>query len=412
MTRSYRNSEARPPIMQGAPVPPEWRVPAHDWDAPPWNRWSFQHMRELVPTVPVAAGGVPWAMPGAPAHAPAEWDRIAFQTARGQTTSWARMLDDTYTDATLIWQDGRILVETYCNGMTPESDHIVFSVSKSVIGTLAGILIAEGRMDPAAPVTDYLPELAATAWAGARLGHVLDMTSGVRFDETYGNRDAQIFLLDVAANLKPPYPWMQPETLPGSIWDLILRLTEREAPHGARFDYRSIETDVLGQVIERVTGQRLAELVSDRLWRPMGAERDGYFTVDRAGFAMADGGFNAGLRDLARFGRLLLEDGRRDGRAIVPAEWIADIRRGDHGLFNDYGRAFLPDGRYRNQFWIMDAARPAHLSLGIFGQHILVDPDSGTVAVKLSSWPDFLSPEGWLLDWINGVRAVVAAHRG
>jgi CubicO group peptidase (beta-lactamase class C family) len=392
--------------MQGAPVPPEWRVPADGWDGPPWNRWAFQHVRELVPTAAVAHGGDVWHMPGTAQDV----DAIACTDAAGRPSGWAAMLDATYTDATLIWLDGKVIAESYHNGMGPRSPHLAMSVSKSVVGTVAGILIGEGLMDPAAPVTSWAPELAATGWNGATLGHLLDMTSGVRFDETYGSPQAQIFMVDVAAGWKPPFPWMDPATVPGCIWDMILGLTETDAAHGARFAYRSIETDVLGVLMERAAGMRLADLVSDRLWAPMGAAEDAYFTVDRAGFALADGGFNASLRDFARFGRLLLEDGCRDGRQVVPKPWIDDIRSGRHGLFDDHGQANFPDGRYRNQFWIEDAGRCAHLALGIHGQHILVDPDCGLVAVKLSSWPEALSDKGHMRHWLNAVRAVVAEH--
>jgi CubicO group peptidase (beta-lactamase class C family) len=406
MTQSYRNSEPALPIMQGHPVPPAWRVPPLEWDYPPWNRWAFQHMRELVPTVEVPRGPDVWEMPGRPA----DMGAVAFDDHAGRGTTWAAHLEHTYADAALIWLDGQVIAESYLNRMQPQTPHIVFSVSKSVVSTVAGCLIGDGLMDPAAPITDYLPELAATGWYGATLGQVLDMTTGVVFDETYGNPDAHIWMVDVAAGLKPPSPGMDPARIPACTWDLILSLTETEAAHGARFAYRSIETDVLGYAMERAAGQRLAALVSDRLWAPMGAERKAFFTVDRAGFALADGGLNACLREMARFGRLLLEDGRRDGRQIVPRAWIDDIRGGDHGLFDDHGREGFPDGRYRNQFWIPDRDRPAHLCLGIFGQHVHVDPDRGLVAVKLSSWPSFLSDDHWTLDWLAGVHAVADAH--
>jgi len=408
MPRSYKNSDPALPIMQGIPVPPEWRVPPHDWDNPPWNRWSFQHVRELIPTVNVPCGPKPWHLPGTPIDAA----DVPFTNTRDLDTTFGKMLDDTYTDATLIWHDGRVLVESYFNAMTSATPHIIYSVSKSVTSAVTGILIGDGLMDPAEPITNYLPELDDTAWKGATLQHVLDMASGVKFDETYGDQSAEVFMLDVAACMKPIYPWMNPDTVPGSVWDLVLTLKDFEAPHGSRFEYRSIETDVLGFAMERATGKRLHELVALHLWGPMGAEHDGFFSVDREGFAMAYGGFNATLRDLARFGRLLLEDGARGGTQIIPRAWINDIRGGDHGHFNDYGREFLPNGRYRNKFWIIDATRPAHLSLGIFGQHIFVDPETGTVAVKLSSWPDFVSEENWTMDWVAGVRAVVAEHGG
>lgn len=406
MSDSYRNSEPRPPIMQGSPVPPEWRVPPLDWDGPPWNRWAFQHMRELVPTVDVRRKGAVWPIPSAAADISA----TAYQTADGRASTYAEMLDETYADGALILFDGRIIAEHYENAMTPRTPHMAFSVSKSVVSTVTGILIGEGLMDPAAPITELLPELERTGWNGATLQHVLDMTSGVKFDETYGGPNSDILMLDVAANLKPPSPHMDPALIPACLWDQMMGLTVREAEHGARFKYRSIETECLGYAMERASGMRLADLISDRLWAPLGAERDGFFTVDRAGFAMADGGFNATLRDFARFGRLWLEDGLRDGRRIVPAEWVRDVRDGTHGLTRGDELEMLPGARYRNQFWIEADGRPAHLALGIFGQHILVDPETGLVAVKLSSWPEFVRHEH-LANWLRAVRAVVAAHR-
>lgn len=405
MPRSYRNSDTPLPIMQGTPVPPDWRLPRHDWEGPPWNRWTFQHIREVVPTVDVPTGGHVWEMPARTQ----DIDGVAFTTHQGYRSSWAEMLDATYADGALIWLDGHVIAESYHNAMAPRTPHLAMSVSKSVVSAVIGCLFADGVMDPAGPVTEIMPELADTAWNGARVGQLLDMASGVRFDETYGDPAADVSALDVAAGWMPPRPGSDPDKAPGCVWDLVMSLTEREADHGTRFEYRSIETDLLGLLMERATGQRLATLVSDRLWAPMGAEKDAYFSVDRAGFALADGGFNATLRDFARFGRLLLEDGARDGRQIIPRAWIDDIRTGPHGMFNDAGREFLPNGVYRNQFWIEDRSARAHLSLGIFGQHIYVDPDRGLVAVKLSTWPDPLGADrGYLEDWLAAVKAVAA----
>ncbi|GIX14735.1 MAG: 6-aminohexanoate-dimer hydrolase [Paracoccaceae bacterium] len=407
MTPNSRDNAPTPPIMAGFPVPPEWRVPLDQLDAAPWNRWSFQHMRELVPTVEVRRGADVWDLPGGGGDV----DAIPCTDARGAPSSWGAMLDATHADAALVWLDGRVIAECYRNGMDARRPHLAMSVTKSVVGAVAGCLIGEGLLDPAAPVTGLAPELRRTAWAGATLQQVLDMTTGVRFDESYGRPGADIMLIDVAAGWKPPFPWMDPASVPGCVWDVVLGLRERDAPHGARFAYRSIETDVLGVLMERAAGMRLADLVSARLWAPMGAAEDGYFTVDRAGFALADGGFNACLRDYARFGRLLAEDGARDGRQVIPKAWIADIRAGAHGLFDDAHRGIFPEGRYRNQFWVIDRRHRAHLSLGIHGQHLLVDPDRGLVAVKLSSWPDPLGDNGaHLAHWLNAVEALARAH--
>lgn len=383
---SYLNSEPAPPIMKGAPPPPEWRLPMLDWDRPPWNRWSFQHVREFLPTARVRRGEAASALTAAPEAIEA----VAFDGPRGRLTV-ADWLDRSFTDGLLVMLDGRIVHESYWNGMDRRRLHLVQSVSKSVTATACAALIEDGLLDPAAPITEPLPELADTAWAGATLGQVMDMTSGVRFDETdYADRASDIGRMDVASGWK-----LVPEDAgdvdwPTCVWDLILSMKVREAEHGARFQYRSIETDVMAHAMERAAGQRLPQIVSERLWAPLGAEEDACYTVDRAGYALADGGFNATLRDLARLGLCYLNDGQVEGRQVIPRAFVEDVRSGDHGHFDDYGRRYFPNGRYRNQFWIEDADRRGHLCLGVFGQTIYVSPERGMVFVKLSTWPDFV----------------------
>lgn len=405
MSQSFKNSQQAAPVMQGTPVPPAWRIPAEGYDTPPFNRWSFQNMRQLAHTADIRRGHTIWDLPGAPQDV----DDLAFDAPGGATT-WAKMLDDTYTDATLIWQGGRVLVEQYFNGNDRRTQHIIFSMSKSLTSTIAGCLIAEGVLDPNAYVTDIVPELAATGWNGSTVQQVLDMTTGTVFDETYDSPLAHVWKLDIAGGLRTPPADMPPEEVPETIWDLIAALTDTDAAHGARFAYRSIETELLSTLMERATGQNFVPMLSERLWAPMGAEEDAYIVVDKAGFAMSDGTVCATLRDMARFGRLMLEGGQRDGAQIVPPAWIEDVRSGDHGLFDDYGREKFPNGRYRNMFWIPDRDRPAHMCLGIHGQHVLIDPDRDLVAIKFSSWPTALDETTFMEDWLAGIDAVLAAH--
>jgi len=388
---SYKNSEPTPPIMQGKPTPAEWRVTLAKWDHPPWNRWSFQNVRQILPTAPVRSGrDAPFHLAVAPD--PLNLDEVVFTAKNGAGMSVEKMLDETYTDGFIVIVDGNIVVERYFNGMTPQTLHLAQSVSKSVVSTVAGILIGRGLMDPARLISDYLPELKDTAWNGALLRHVLDMTSGVKFNEQYTSPDSDIAKTDIAAGWKP-MPADPSVDWPGCIWEQIIDLKETDAAHGARFEYRSIETDVLAHAMERVTGMGLADLVSHEIWSKIGAEEDACFTVDSAGYALADGGFNATLRDFARFGLLHLNAGKVGDNQIVPADWIADIRHGPHGLFNDAGREILPNGRYRNQFWVEDTNSETVMCVGVFGQLIYIAPEYNMVAVKLSTWPDFLNNE-------------------
>jgi CubicO group peptidase (beta-lactamase class C family) len=384
---SYRNSEARPDIMRGAP--PALLVPRLDWDRPPWNRWAFQHIREILPTAEVWRGDGP---PGAVASAPRELGQVAFTRTDGAVQTVDQLLEETYTDSFLVVHSGKIIAERYFNGMTARTLHLSQSMSKSVTAATAGVLIGRGLLDPKAPLTDYIPELASTAYSGATLQHVLDMTSGVTFNEEYTDRYSHVGQMDVASGWKPVPPGSDPAfRWPAHVFEQIMSLQMLEAEHGSRFLYRSIETDVLAFCMERATGKRLPELVGSEIWAPMGAEESANFTLDAAGYALASGGLSATLRDYARFGLVILNGGRLNGRQIVPPAWVADIRRGPHGLANDYLRASLPNGCYRNQFWIEDRAHETVMCRGVFGQLIYIAPEHDLVVVKLSSYPDFLN---------------------
>ncbi|QIG47552.1 serine hydrolase [Nordella sp. HKS 07] len=383
---SYKNSEPRPPIMRESP--PKLRVPFADWDRPPWNRWSFQHVRELLPTAEVWRGNGP---PSSLPQVPHDLSGIEFSGADGVGRTVESFLDESYTDGFLVLHKGRILTERYFNGMGERSLHLSQSMAKSVTAAAAGCLVAQGLLDPDALITYYLPELEGTAYRGARLRHVLDMTSGVRFSEDYTDPHSDIGRSDVASGWKPAPAGA--DGFPEHMWELILSLTALERPHGELFVYRSIETDVLAFCMERASGKRLPQLVSELLWQPMGADESACFTLDRAGYALADGGLNATLRDYARFGALYLQDGYFNGRQIVPAGWVLETRIGDARLFGEPYTLTTPNGAYRNQFWIEDVSRPAIMCRGVFGQLIYIDPARDLVVVKLSSWPDFLNIE-------------------
>lgn len=402
---SYKNSDVAPPIMVGTPPPIHLRLPMIDWDRAPWNRWAFQHVREILPTAAIRRAERASALP----VAAGSLNDFTYAGVDGRETSFAQMLDDTYTDAILVWKDGKILHESYHNGMDERSLHLLQSVSKSLTSAAAGPLIAEGLLNPAALITDYLPELTQTAWNGATLQQVLDMTTGVRFTEDYDIRDSDVGKMDYSAGWKPAPEGVDVSAWPTSIHDQILGLKVATHPHGARFAYRSIETDVLAHAMERVTGKRLPQILSERLWQPLGCAEDASITLDRAGYGLACGGISASLRDMARFGLMLLHNGQTEGRQVIPAEWCQDIRHGAHGLYDPDNYKKWPKGAYRNQFWVEDSELGRHYCFGVFGQMVMVAPDSGMMVVKLSSWPDFVNSDTFRLT-MAGLRAVEAAQ--
>ena len=379
---SYRNSDPRPAIMQGSP--PQLVPPRMDWDRPPWNRWAFQNIRQILPTVEVWRGDA--AVRALPRQEQ-DLDALPVASIKGAVTTLARLLDDTYTDGFIVLKDGAVVYERYFNGMTPRTLHLSQSVAKSVTAAAAGVLVGKGLLDVNAPVTHYIPELNDTAYRGALLQHVLDMRSGVTFDETYTDPHSDVGQLDVSSGWKPVPPGADPSLRwPRHVFEQVLGLGKLECRHGERFSYRSIETEVLGFCMERVTGKRLYEIVSEELWQPMGAEQSASFTVDSVGSALADGGFNACLRDYARVGLLYLQN----GGGIVPPEWVEATRNGSHDPAAPFSPA-LPEGSYRNQWWIEDPRSRALYARGVFGQMIYVNWDHGLVAAKLSSWPDFVN---------------------
>ncbi len=361
------------------------RIPRNDWDRAPWNRWSFQNVRQLVPTVEVWRGNdQPWMLQ----ENYRALDKLTVELDKAPPFTINDWLDESYTDGFIVLHHGSILFERYMNGMSARTLHLSQSVAKSIVGTVAGILIGRGSLSPSEQVTSYLPELNKTAWKGATIQQVMDMTTGVRFVEDYEALDSDIAMTDFACGWKIPAHGVD---APECMWDQILSLTDVEREHGELFVYRSIETDVLAHCLERITGLRLAELVSHELWQPLGCEESACFTVDRAGYALADGGFNATLRDYARFGQMHLQRGFANGRQIVPTEWVRDISNADAGLFRDPYNRVTPNGAYRNQFWLEDVSTQASMARGVFGQLIYIDPDHDFVAVKLSSWPEFTS---------------------
>jgi hypothetical protein len=259
------------------------------------------------------------------------------------------------------------------------------SISKSLLGLLVGVLAARGDLEPDRPVTDVIPEVTATAYQGATIRHLLDMRAGVAFDEDYLATSGPIIAYRKAANWNP----LEPGDTPTDLRAFYGELTKSAGPHGGPFNYVSPNTDLLGWVIERAVGVRYADLLSELLWKPMGATRSAYITVDRLGAPRCAGGVCTTVRDLARVGQLIVQEGARDSRQILPASWIHDIsQNGDAdawaaGSFVTYYPG-LPI-RYRSQWYVEDGQAPLLFGLGIHGQNLFVDRKREIVIAKVSS---------------------------
>lgn len=327
--------------------------------------------------------------------------------ADGRDTSVAQVLRESATDAWLVLHRGEVADEWYRAGVAADDRRPLMSITKSIVGAVAGILVGQGLLRTEDPVTAYVPELAASGYRDATVRNVLDMRSGVHFREDYVDPTSHIRAMDDAI-----------AGVPGAAPGLRAFLVGLQAdrPHGGLFHYRSCETDVLGWVCERAAGAGMAELVSRLVWSPMGAESDAAFLSDATGAVIHDGGLLAAARDVARFGELLLRGGSARDEQIVPLEWLSQIWTVTPELraaFADSAAGpFLPGGWYRNQCWILPGPHgDVLLGLGIHGQLLRVDPATRTVIVKLSSW---VSPQhpARLHDTLRACEAVAAAVSG
>jgi CubicO group peptidase (beta-lactamase class C family) len=351
-----------------------------------------------------------------PGH-PGDHDVAAVEVTRvdGSRGTVGDVLADTFTDAWAVLQDGRLVSEEYAPTGGPGQPHAVLSITKSVVCCVAAILAERELLDLDRDVVDYVPELAGSGYAGATAQQLLDMRSGVRFREEYTDPSAEVRQIDAWIAAGPP---REGEPSRG-LYPFLLGL-RAEAPHGSRFLYRSADTDALGWVCERASGFRMADLVSTLVWAPMGAEHDAEMICDGLGTAVHDGGLAATARDLLRFGQMLLDGGvvpisEDEAVSVVPARWMrrawAVDAEGRNQFLDSPAEMSFPGGWYRHGFWF----RPGEhgdvlLGLGIHGQMLHVSRRTGTVCVKLSSWPDASNPV-FLQDTLRAFDAVGGAMR-
>lgn len=385
----YPDAAASDPVRMGWMVgspPPADRVLRFDdgsYFRFPALRWSVAHFRQLMPTVNVSRGlGAPAALPRALRR---DIDALQFlPLGSDQPMTWEQSLAANYTDGMVVLHRGRVVYERYFGALQPQGQHAAMSVTKSFVGTLAAMLVAEGRLDPERRVADYVPELAASAFGSATVRQVMDMTTGIRFSEDYADPKAEVWAHAAAGN---PLPKPADYTGPRSYYE-FLQTVQPQGTHGAAFGYRTANTDALGWVLARVSGQSVAELLSDRIWSRLGTEQDAYMTVDATGTPFAGGGLNLGLRDMARFGEMLRNGGVFQGRRILPAAAVADIRRGGNPAdFAEAGYSQLPGWSYRNMWWVTHNAHGAFAARGVHGQTLYIDPKAEMVIARFASHP-------------------------
>ena len=371
-------------LMVGFPPRPEAQVTLANWRTAPFNQWAFHHVRELLPTAEI---------PDDPANVRelpvkiASLERESITGRDGKVLTLDQALQATSTDGIVVLHRGSIVLERYFNGMIETAPHILMSVTKSMLGLLAGILAARGILNVSQPVREIIPELKSTAWENATVMQLLDMRTGVAFDEDYQATAGPMIAYRRAAGWNPPAPGEPPS----DIRSFFQELRHCDGPHGGRFWYVSPNSDLLGWIIERVTGRRYVDIFSELIWQPMGAAENAYITVDRLGAPRTAGGMCATTRDLARVGQLLLDGGSYRGRQVVPESWIDMIaREGDPEAWSAGNLAsYYPDLpiHYRAKWYVERRETPTLFCLGIHGQNLFIDTQREIVIAKFSSQP-------------------------
>ncbi len=362
------------------------------YDATAWDRpWFLPRGQitaaERMPSAVLEPGGPSTPVPRGPAL---DVGALSFtDPLTGRAMTGDQFLDRRlYTDALAVLQDGRLVYETYRNAVTESDRHVAHSCSKTLTTMAIGIALDEGRLDRAQPMATYVPELAAiAAWDRVTLEHVLDMATGLEFDEHYENADSMYWRYTDAVGYYPRDAQSQGTTLGFATTEL----TRAVEPPGFRFSYGSYLTNLLPLALTRVYGVPAVELYEDRIYRQLGAERSALLNLDSAGNPIVEGQVNLTLRDFVRWGHLLMDEGRSfTGQQVVPSGWVDDTYapsadRAAAFARGEYGES-MAGVEYHNQTWVLEPGRVVTM-LGIHGQFCWVDRESRTMIVGFSSYP-------------------------
>lgn len=405
VSEMYDQQEQEPVLMQGFPAEPEQRVTWANWMSPPFNRWGFRNLARLRPTIDVAAGPRPDAVL---AYAPVALESLTFESSCGRSVTALDHLLASKTDGFLVLHKGRVVYERYFNGQVATDRHIMFSVTKSLIGVLGEQLVHQGVLNPQAQTRHYVPELAGSAFGDATVRELFDMAVGVHYTELYDDPTSESSQYGYACGFKPaPAEYAQYE----SLYQYLPALRKR-CEHGGLFHYVTATTEVLAWVMERASGVSCAEQLQ-AIWQQLGCERDGHFMADPWGRSVAGAGFNATLRDMGRFGLMLANGGLVEGQQVIDQAVIDAIAAGAdpaiYGVHKDFSE-WTPGASYRSQWYVFNDHSPAIMASGIHGQYLFVDFTSDVVIVKQSSLPEAVTELD--IDTVRLLRAIAAQLHG
>jgi hypothetical protein len=363
-------NDSRPPGING-----------ETWQFGPHNRWAYTHIREILPTKDILNDSS-FVQP-IPGLKDAKKDlSIKFS---GQTTRLSAVMRDQFIDGILVIKNGTAIAELYGGTLTPNHTHLMWSVSKTIAGLTAATVEADGLIDLNKTVSNYVPELSKSGWGENTLRELLDMRDSSNWVEDYDSPESTVRRQDCADGLLTG-PMCIDTDVVGNY--KFLPAVGTDTTRQGTFIYKSGTTDVMAWVLEAATGKRYADLVSERLWKPLGAEQNAGITVDVSGFTLASGGMFTSLRDAARIGQLILNKGRVGRTQVIPETWINDVltQQGDGKLLPLGSESVAP--YYRSFIWGIGDGKGTVLARGVHGQFIYISPPTGVVIAMYSSWPN------------------------
>lgn len=357
---------------------------------PGLNYLTFQHMNQMFATRTTAAGDRVWPLETSAADI---GDSFKFE---GRDLSLKDFLEATATNALVVLKDGKIVYEEYRNTSSPETRFMSYSMAKSILATMVGLAVEDGKIKSLDDrVVDYLPDWEGTAYANVKIIDLLHMRSGIDWLEVYEfGSDTQLTKVHDGSLVGYKFRWC----------DYAKDNAKTGVEPGSAFNYSTLDTSVLGCVLEKAVGMKGANYLSEKIWQPAGMEADGYYILDgteEVGREFFGAGFNARARDFARFGLMMLNGGKANGEQVVPASWVQASTAPAPENEPEKGSGELG---YGYQWWTIPGTS-SYSAIGLFNQFIFVDPPSKTVIVKLAAPA---SPLGWEQENLDFFKAVVS----
>ena len=380
--------------MQGVPPTRESQVTMANYRDYPMSSWAFRNAGAPLNVVMIPRQGEIRTLPG-PLR-PELGERL-YTGVEGQEQGFDELFRSNYADGVLVMQGSRLLHEAYFNGFDGHTQHIWFSMTKSLASAAFGLLVEQGKVDLDASPAKYIPELKGSGFERVTIQQVLDHATAIDFKENYTDFNSE-FSRFYAPALNMGWLPGAADVQPGDdgiygVHDFLAQFIKPDPAllPGEAFDYNSSNADVLGWLIARISGQSFQAFVQQNLWAKLGAEHDAYIAVDRAYMPVVTGGMNTTLRDAARFGMMIRDRGEFGGQQLIPANWVdatldvSEKVKANMAANPKYGEEAWT--AYHNLWWILDEKTGEYCAVGIHGQVIYINRSADTVMVWFSSQP-------------------------